>query len=84
MVRTQMPAFESEPLPAFVAMRDVEWWPWPSTRKASEIELDARLLRTRGKRFGAMHAAARLDGGEIVCSADLFFSFLSPAAITKE
>jgi hypothetical protein len=77
-----MPAFESEPLPAFVAMRDVEWWPWPSTRQATEIELEANLLRTRGNRFGVMHATARLDGRDIVCKGNLCFSFLSPGIAT--
>lgn len=58
-------------------MRNVHWN--SAMPSADEIEYEVTLGKRRRARFGDVHAIARADNCEL-CTADLYFSFLSPRA----
>lgn len=78
LVVRQHGAYAHEPLPAFAAMRDVRFRPWPAgAAPDAGVDLRAELVRARRARFGVVKAQALVDGvEEPVCSAEFVFSFL--------
>jgi hypothetical protein len=78
----QMPAYASQPFPAFAAMKDVRWSAWPPGARVSRVEFAAKLVQGKRARFGIVHASAAADGRHVVCEAELWFSFLPAPATT--